>query len=231
MNFKERCDASCTMHTDGRSSAEAELPIVAQLLSGSASLLAPAVSCALTHRDIVRNHHPCTQIAAPHSTPLFTASVRLIPSGAAVVAWAASKGKRWPATRQAWLAISVFALVDGALFQGFLAEGLQRVPAGVGSVLIDSQPLTVAVAAALLFGESLSLAGVFGLVLGICGLVLLEVPPDTLSSWAHLDSGAPSSCATACLCKRRARRHACNTLACPRCGRGSSGCFACVPHA
>ena len=214
-------------------SAEAELPSVAQLHSGFARLPVPAVSRASAHHDIARNCYLCTQIAAPHSTPLFTASVRLIPSGAAVIAWAASKGKRWPSTRQAWLAISVFALVDGALFQRFLAEGLQRVPAGVGSVLIDSQPLTVAVAAALLFGESLSLAGVVGLVLGICGLVLLEVPPDTLSSWAHLDFGAPSSCASACLCHRGARCHACSPRrSCDSRGScDSSGCFACVPHA
>lgn len=127
------------------------------------------------------------QIAAPHSTALFTASVRLIPAGAAVIAWAAWKQKPWPSSAQAWVAISVFGLVDGTLFQGFLAEGLQRVPAGIGSVLIDSQPLTVAVVAAILFGESLSLAGIFGLVLGIGGLLFLEVPLDTLNSWAHLD--------------------------------------------
>lgn len=116
--------------------------------------------------------------------------MRLIPAGAAVIAWAAWKRKPWPSTGEAWLAISLFGLVDGTLFQGFLAEGLQRVPAGIGSVLIDSQPLTVAVAAALLFGESLSWGGVVGLMLGIGGLVFLEVPLATLTSWAHLDFSA-----------------------------------------
>lgn len=46
--------------------------------------------------------------------------------------------------------------------QGFLAEGLQRTGAGLGSVIIDSQPLTVALLAALLFGERLSALGVLG---------------------------------------------------------------------
>ncbi|KAL2628865.1 hypothetical protein R1flu_013551 [Riccia fluitans] len=41
------------------------------------------------------------------------------------------------------------------LFQGFLAEGLKRTSAGLGSVIIDSQPLTVAVLAALFLGENL----------------------------------------------------------------------------
>lgn len=43
-------------------------------------------------------------------------------------------------------------------------------------VIIDSQPLTVAVLAALLFGESIGVVGAAGLVLGVIGLVLLELP-------------------------------------------------------
>lgn len=42
-------------------------------------------------------------------------------------------------------------------------------------VIIDSQPLTVAVLAALLFGESIGFVGAAGLVLGVIGLLLLEV--------------------------------------------------------
>ncbi|KAL5982971.1 hypothetical protein ACLOJK_017051 [Asimina triloba] len=60
--------------------------------------------------------------------------------------------------------------------QGFLAEGLQKTSAGLGSVIIDSQPLTVAILAALLFGESIGVVGAAGLVVGVIGLLLLEVP-------------------------------------------------------
>jgi drug/metabolite transporter (DMT)-like permease len=60
--------------------------------------------------------------------------------------------------------------------QGFLAEGLQRTSAGLGSVIIDSQPLSVALLAALLFGEALSPLGVSGLFIGVAGLLLLELP-------------------------------------------------------
>lgn len=42
-------------------------------------------------------------------------------------------------------------------------------------MIIDSQPLTVAVLAALLFGESIGSVGAAGLVLGVIGLLLLEV--------------------------------------------------------
>lgn len=43
------------------------------------------------------------------------------------------------------------------LLQGFLAQGLSLgLSAGLGSVIIDSQPLTVALLASLFFGEALS---------------------------------------------------------------------------
>ena len=77
--------------------------------------------------------------------------------------------------------------------QGFLAEGLQRTTAGLGSVIIDSQPLTVAVLAALLFGEKLTAASYVGLGLGVLGLSLLEVPVETLTTVPQQLLGKPDS--------------------------------------
>ena len=77
--------------------------------------------------------------------------------------------------------------------QGFLAEGLQRTTAGLGSVIIDSQPLTVAVLAALLFGEKLTAASYAGLGLGVLGLSLLEVPVDVLTAFPQKLLGKPLS--------------------------------------
>ncbi|KAL7231123.1 hypothetical protein ACSBR2_009399 [Camellia fascicularis] len=108
--------------------------------------------------------------------PFFVSSFRLIPAGLLLVAFASSRGRPLPSGLTAWLSISLFALVDATCFQGFLAEGLERTSAGLGSVIIDSQPLTVAVLAALLFGESIGFVGAAGLVLGVIGLLLLEVP-------------------------------------------------------
>ncbi|TYG88895.1 hypothetical protein ES288_A12G057400v1 [Gossypium darwinii] len=110
----------------------------------------------------------------PKAGPFFVASFRLIPAGLLLVAFANSKGKPLPSGLTAWLSIALFALVDAACFQGFLAQGLQRTSAGLGSVIIDSQPLTVAVLASFLFNESIGLVGAAGLVLGVVGLLLLE---------------------------------------------------------
>ncbi|GAB4817226.1 hypothetical protein N2152v2_004272 [Parachlorella kessleri] len=119
---------------------------------------------------------------APHTTPLLLAAWRLIPAGAAVLAWAAKEGRGPPKQLMGWVAVALFGLVDGACFQGFLVEGLQRTAAGLGSVIIDSQPLTVALLASLLFGERLGPLGYAGMGLGVAGLCLLEVPPSLLAA-------------------------------------------------
>ncbi|KAI4307741.1 hypothetical protein L6164_030895 [Bauhinia variegata] len=112
----------------------------------------------------------------PKSGPFFVSAFRLIPAGFLLVAFATFRGRRFPSGFSAWLSISLFAFVDATCFQGFLAQGLQMTSAGLGSVIIDSQPLTVAVLAALFFGESIGIAGAAGLVLGVVGLILLELP-------------------------------------------------------
>ncbi|XP_021745249.1 WAT1-related protein At3g02690, chloroplastic-like [Chenopodium quinoa] len=112
----------------------------------------------------------------PKVGPFFVASFRLIPAGLLLVGFAAAKGRSLPSGFNAWASISLFAIVDATCFQGFLAEGLLRTTAGLGSVIIDSQPLTVAVLAAFLFGESIGYVGAAGLVLGVVGLLLLELP-------------------------------------------------------
>ncbi|XP_068647022.1 WAT1-related protein At3g02690, chloroplastic [Aristolochia californica] len=112
----------------------------------------------------------------PKAGPFFVSAFRLIPAGALLVSFATLTGRKQPSGFAAWLSILLFGAVDATCFQGFLAEGLQKTSAGLGSVIIDSQPLTVAILAALLFGESIGVVGAAGLVVGVVGLLLLEVP-------------------------------------------------------
>ncbi|MBE9128135.1 MULTISPECIES: DMT family transporter [unclassified Coleofasciculus] len=123
----------------------------------------------------------------PHTTPLFMAGVRLVPAGILVVVAAALMGRPQPKGWMAWLWISLFALVDGALFQGFLAEGLVRTGAGLGSVMIDSQPLAVALLSGLLFGEIIGLWGGVGLGIGIFGISLIGLPDAWIFNVLHGD--------------------------------------------
>ena len=123
----------------------------------------------------------------PHTTPLFMAGVRLIPAGVLILMVAGFMGKPVPKSWLAWLWIIIFALVDGTLFQGFLAEGLVRTNAGLGSVMIDSQPLAVALLSFWLFQEHIGLWGWLGLGLGITGISLISLPEEWI--FHLLDSG------------------------------------------
>jgi drug/metabolite transporter (DMT)-like permease len=123
----------------------------------------------------------------PHTTPLFMAGIRLIPAGVLILMVAAFMGKPVPKSWLAWLWIIIFALVDGTLFQGFLAEGLVRTNAGLGSVMIDSQPLAVALLSLWLFKEHIGLWGWLGLGLGITGISLIGLPEEWI--FHLLDSG------------------------------------------
>jgi drug/metabolite transporter (DMT)-like permease len=121
----------------------------------------------------------------PHTTPFFMAGVRLVPAGGMLLIAAAWMGRPQPKGWAAWLWIALFAIVDGALFQGFLAQGLMRTGAGLGSVMIDSQPLAVALMALWLFGEKVGLWGWLGLAIGVLGISLLGLPEEWIWSSAQ----------------------------------------------
>ncbi len=114
----------------------------------------------------------------PNTTPLFMAGIRLVPAGMLVLLVGILLGRPQPKGWRAWAWIALFALIDGTLFQGFLAEGLVKTGAGLGSVMIDSQPLAVALMALWLFGEHIGLWGWLGLGLGVLGISLLGLPDE-----------------------------------------------------
>ncbi|QIZ69416.1 DMT family transporter [Oxynema aestuarii] len=121
----------------------------------------------------------------PETTPLFLAGTRLIPAGILVLLVAAWQGRQQPQTLKAWLWIGLFAAIDGTLFQGFLAEGLVRTGAGLGSVMIDSQPIAVALLSAWLFGETIGWLGAIGLGLGVVGIAAIGLPDEWILGFAR----------------------------------------------
>ena len=106
-----------------------------------------------------------------------------MPAGILILVTAMILKKPQKITKQGWLWISLFALVDGCLFQGFLAEGLVRTGAGLGSVMIDSQPLAVAIMSRWLFKEIIGFWGWLGLIVGIVGIALIGLPDEWINNW------------------------------------------------
>ena len=125
--------------------------------------------------------------------PELVAALRLLPAGLVLLLALPALGASWRIAPQDRLWFVVFTLVDATLFQFFLARGLQETGAGLGSVLIDSQPLMVALLARSLFAEAINPVGWFGLVLGLAGIVCLGVPPDLLRHWWLFGDAVPLS--------------------------------------
>jgi drug/metabolite transporter (DMT)-like permease len=117
------------------------------------------------------------------SSPLFVGTLRIMPAGFLVIVAAVFMGKSQPQGWKAWLWIGLFALVDATLFQGFLVTGLSKTGAGLGSVMIDSQPLAVALLAWLLYGEQVRVWGWLGLSVGIAGISCIGLPDEWIIDW------------------------------------------------
>ena len=119
--------------------------------------------------------------------PLTLAWLRLLPAGLVLLLaaslWRGSGSRGWRVDRRDWGWLLLFALVDATAFQGLLARGLVGTGAGLGSVLIDSQPLAVALLARSLFGEAINPVGWFGLLLGLLGILCLGLPASLLRQW------------------------------------------------
>ncbi|GAB4157572.1 MAG: DMT family transporter [Cyanobacteria bacterium J069] len=118
----------------------------------------------------------------PHTTPLFLAGFRLLPAGLLVLLIGAIAKLPQPKGWKAWGWISLFGLVDGALFQGFLTEGLVHTGAGLGAVLIDAQPMLVAVLSRFILNDVIGLWGWLGLAIGVLGVALCGLPEAAIQS-------------------------------------------------
>jgi len=116
-------------------------------------------------------------------SPLQLAWLRMLPAGLMILLAARFLGRPLGIDKRDRGWFLVFALVDGSLFQGLLAQGLQQIGAGLGSVLIDSQPLMVALLARFFLAELINPVGWMGLLLGFGGILCLGLPAGVLQHW------------------------------------------------
>ena len=117
------------------------------------------------------------------SGPWLVAGLRLVPAGLALLLWSQWTGRGLAIDPRDLLWFLLFTLVDATLFQGLLARGLEGTGAGLGSVLIDCQPLLVALMARALFMESINPIGWMGLAIGLAGIVCIGLPAELLGHW------------------------------------------------
>ena len=115
--------------------------------------------------------------------PELVASLRLLPAGILVLitTYLLKRDLKIYKCDLKWFL--VFTIVDATFFQLFLTYGISETGAGLGSVLIDSQPLLVAILARAIFGNLINPIGWLGLLFGLGGIIFLGVPQEILGNW------------------------------------------------
>jgi drug/metabolite transporter (DMT)-like permease len=125
-------------------------------------------------------------------SPPALAWLRLLPAGLALLLAAVALRRPLAVDPRDRPWLLAFALVDGSLFQLLLAAGLADIGAGLGSVLIDSQPLLVALLARTVLGEAINPVGWVGLLIGLAGIACLGLPAGLLRHWWLLGPPLPA---------------------------------------
>ncbi|MGR3321900.1 MAG: DMT family transporter [Pseudooceanicola sp.] len=113
------------------------------------------------------------RVIVAHAPPLTSLSLRFLVSGILGILLARALGQSWHLTRGQWRATAVFGVCQNALYLGLFFVAMQTVEAGLASIMASAMPLIVALANRVVFGERLSFMAVFGLGLGIGGVVII----------------------------------------------------------
>ncbi len=88
----------------------------------------------------------------------------------------------WRIPRADWPRFLVAGIVGMAGYNWFVNLGFELVPAGVGTLVTMVEPLMIAILAAMLLGERLTIYVVFGVVMAIAGSVVLFWPDITATA-------------------------------------------------
>ncbi len=123
--------------------------------------------------------------SSPGPTPILHAGLRSATGGAVLLAWAVLAARLGPARRSgrssplrlpSWPVIVMLAIANSVLALGAMYLTAGRAEAAVASVLGGVQPLALAAAGWLLFGERLGRRAGTGLATAMVGVVLIASP-------------------------------------------------------
>jgi len=102
------------------------------------------------------------RIIVADASPLFSLALRFLISGLLGVIIALMMGQSLRLSRQQWIATLLFGLCQNALYLGLNFIAMQRVEAGLATIIASVMPLLVALASWLILGEGMRRLGVSG---------------------------------------------------------------------
>ena len=122
------------------------------------------------------------RIAVAYASPLLLLSVRFLISGLLAMAIAKALGQRISLTKQQWLAVALFGLLQNGVYLGANFVAMQWIEAGLAAIIASLLPLLVALLSWVFFKEKLPALAVAGLVAGLAGVMIIM--------WSRLSGGA-----------------------------------------
>ena len=116
------------------------------------------------------------KFALEHSTPFFVAGMRTIIGGSFLLVLATLRGERLPTNRRDLLNIFAVSFSITTVSSALLVFGVNRVPAGLGSLVASTMPLFTALLTLLLLSVAPTRMGKVGLGIGFVGTAILASP-------------------------------------------------------
>lgn len=116
------------------------------------------------------------KFALEHSTPFFVAGMRTIIGGSFLLVLATLRGERLPTNRRDLLNIFAVSFSITTVSSALLVFGVNRVPAGLGSLVASTMPLFTALLTLLLLSVAPTRMGKVGLAIGFVGTAILASP-------------------------------------------------------
>ena len=114
------------------------------------------------------------KIGVTYCPPLMLLTERFSLAGVLILGIPAVRRDAWKMTWRDAAVFAVLGIANNALYLGLGYTGLKTVSAGLGGLIISSNPVFTAVLAALVLGERLTWRKVLGLLLGITGVTMIS---------------------------------------------------------
>ncbi len=125
---------------------------------------------------LIGGNFTALKFALDHTTPLLLAGMRTVIGGSVLLTVALLRGERLPTRLVELRRIFVVSFSITTVSSGLLVFGVNRVPAGVASLVSSTMPLFTALLVFVLMGITVTRLGAAGLLIGFTGTVVLASP-------------------------------------------------------
>lgn len=125
---------------------------------------------------LIGGNFTALKFALDHTTPFLLASLRTVVGGSFLIALALIRGEQIPRRRDDLARIFIVSMSITTVSSALLVFGVNRVPAGVASLISSTMPLFTAVLSLVLLSTKVTRIGLVGLAVGFSGTIVLASP-------------------------------------------------------